>query len=83
MALRGALERTELAAAVGLLADLAGERVPLAPLLPHALALFDQVGAHDAFYVVLAQLADCALLTSDGPLASAAQALGIEVIYRA
>ena len=76
------IDRDELERALPRLMNVPGERVPLAPLLPHAYALFDRVGAHDAFYVVLAQLQGAALLTADGPLAIAAEALGVTVLLR-
>ena len=82
MAFLGTLDRSRVPAAVALIAGMPGERVPLAPLLPHAYALFDRVGAHDAFYVVLAQLQGAPLLTADGPLARAAEALGVTVLLR-
>ncbi len=77
----GRIERRELAHALIDLADLVRERVPLAPLLNGAFGLFDRVGAHDAFYVVLARDHEAALLTTDGGLARAARALGVDVLY--
>ncbi len=68
--------------ALELLGRMTGERVPLAPLLPAAYELYDQVGAHDVFYVVIARARNCPLLTVDRPLARAAQLLGVEVVYR-
>jgi predicted nucleic acid-binding protein len=79
----GRIQRQEIADALVDLAELVQEHAPLGPLLPAAYALFDQVGAHDAFYVVLARDHEAPLLTSDGPLARAATALGVEVIYHA
>ncbi len=82
MTLYSDIERDELTRAVELLCAIPGERVPLAPLLPHAYALFDRVGAHDAFYLVLAQLRGAPLLTADGPLARTAESLGVTVLLR-
>lgn len=77
----GRIERHELPKALADLADLVHERFPLAPLLDGAYRLFDQVGAHDAFYVVLAREHEAPLLTTDGALARAARGLGIDVLY--
>lgn len=82
MALHGDIDRDELTRAIHLLADIPGERVPLSPLLPAAYDLFDRVGAHDSFYVALARLRGAPLLTSDAPLAAAAEALGVTVVLR-
>lgn len=82
MAFQGLVERSRLPAAITRVARMPGERVPLAPLLPYAYELFDRVGAHDAFYVVLARLHGAPLLTADGPLATAAEALGVTVLLR-
>lgn len=76
------LERDALSVAVSRIAGLRGERIPLVPLLPGAYRLHDNVGAHDAFYVVLAGARGAALLTSDRPLARAAERLGITVLFR-
>lgn len=48
------------------------ERVALPPLLGEAHRLADRMSAADAFYVALARLRDCELLTADAPLAHAA-----------
>lgn len=77
----GEIDRGRLSAAIDLLAKMTAERVPLAPLLPAAYELYDRVGAHDVFYVVIARLRGLPLLTSDGPLARAASDLGVEVRY--
>jgi predicted nucleic acid-binding protein len=82
LATTGALERRTVGTAVSRIAELRGERIPLAPLLPAAYRLYDNVGAHDAFYVVLALLRGAPLLTSDRPLARAAEQLGITVLFR-
>lgn len=78
---RGAVQRQDLPAAIGLLADMAGDRVPLAALLAPAYELFDRVGAHAVFYVVVAREWGCPLVTVDGSLARAADGLGVEVLY--
>jgi predicted nucleic acid-binding protein len=83
MVFTGLTTREEIAPAVSALADLAAERMPLAPILPAAFGLFDRLGAHDAFYVVVAMTSECPLVTSDGALARAALDLGIEVRYHA
>jgi len=57
------------------------ERVALAPLLASAYELFDRIGAHDAFYVVIARASSCLLLTSDRAQARAAESLGVGVLY--
>lgn len=77
----GAIARDRLPAALDLLARMAGERVPLGPLLRRGYELFDRIGAHDVFYVVIAELRGARLLTTDLPLARAAQALGVDVLY--
>lgn len=82
MAFQGLLERSRIPAAITRVAKMPGERIPLAALLPYAYDLFDRVGAHDAFYVVLARLQGAPLLTADRPLARAAEALGVTVLLR-
>jgi predicted nucleic acid-binding protein len=82
MAMTGVIDRAALPAALDRVAELPGDRVQLAPLLAAAYRLFDRVGAHDAFYVVLAQLQGAPLLTADGRLARAAEALGVTVLLR-
>lgn len=82
MALHGDIERSDVARAIDALIEMPGERVPIAALLTAAYGLFDNVGAHDAFYVVLARLHDAPLLTSDAHLAAAAEALGVTVLLR-
>lgn len=79
---RGVITRDRLPTAVRLLAEMAGDRVPLAPLLPAAYQLFDRIGAHDVFYAVLALARGATLLTSDGPLARAAEQIGVSVLLR-
>lgn len=54
-------------------ARLPAERVALRTLLPGAFALRDRCSAYDAFYVALARRSSAVLLTSDAPLARAAQ----------
>lgn len=78
---RGTVSRDDLPRALALLASMAGERVPVGPLLRAAYELFDRVGAHDVFYVVIAQLRGIPLLTTDGPLARAARSLSVDVLY--
>jgi predicted nucleic acid-binding protein len=77
----GRIERGKLTRALADLADLVHERFPLPPLLDGAYRLFDQVGAHDAFYVVLARAHEAPLLTTDGGLARAARIVGVDVLY--
>lgn len=76
------LGREALPLALSRVAQLSGDRVPLAPLLPAASQMFDQVGAHDSFYVALALGRGATLLTSDRPLARAAEQLGVTVLFR-
>jgi predicted nucleic acid-binding protein len=82
MTTRGTLGRAVLPTALQRVSELQGERVPLAPLLPTAFRLFDHVGAHDSFYVALALARGATLLTSDAPLARAAEQLGVTVLLR-
>lgn len=78
----GRLRRDALPVALTRIAGIMGERIPLAPLLRGANRLYDNVGAHDVFYVVLAATRGAILLTSDAPLARAAEQLGVNVILR-
>lgn len=78
----GTIPRDALPAAIQHVADMPGDRVPLAPLLPAAYQLFDRVGAHDSFYVALALSRGATLLTSDAPLARAAEQIGVTVLLR-
>jgi predicted nucleic acid-binding protein len=77
-----ALGRDAAALPMSQIAELPGERIALAPLVPGGLRLYDNVGAHDSFYVVLALLRSASLLTSDRPLARIAQQLGVTVLFR-
>lgn len=81
MASTGKIARAAVPVALDRLRLMAAQHIPLAPLLPAAYRLYDRVGAHDVFYVVLAQLRDAPLLTTDGPLARAATDLGVDVRY--
>lgn len=83
MVTTGVIQRERLSTALGLLAKMTGDRVSLAPLLPAAYRLYDRVGAHDSFYVALALERGATLLTSDAPLARAAEQVGANVIFRA
>ena len=56
---------------LGDLADLAATRWDHEPLLPRVWALRENVTAYDACYVVLAEMLDVALVTSDVRLARA------------
>lgn len=76
------ITRENAAEALTRLAGMDADRVALAPLLPHAYELVDRVGAHDAFYVVLARGRNATLLTSDGPLANAAEQLRVSFLFR-
>lgn len=71
MVLRGQILRDTGLIAAPFIVGFAAERVMLAPLLASAIELFDRVGAHDAFYVVLADVLRCPLLTTDGSLVRA------------
>ena len=53
------------------LGDLAIARHPTLPMTPRAFELRGIVTPYDAAYVALAEVLDCALLTSDSRLASA------------
>jgi predicted nucleic acid-binding protein len=77
----GEIERERVPSALVLLANMAGDRVPLGPLLLGAYELYDRVGAHDVFYVVIARERGCPLLTVDGALARAAEDIGVDVRY--
>ena len=79
---RGEVSRAVVATAVARVVQLPGERVALAPLLPAAYRLFDRIGAHDSFYVVLSLVRHVPLLTSDRALARAAGQLGARVLFR-
>lgn len=78
----GTIRRDALPTAIQHVADMPGDRVSLAPLLPAAYQLFDRVGAHDSFYVALALARGATLLTSDAPLARAAEQIGVSVLLR-
>lgn len=53
-------------------ADLRIDELPMVRQLPGVLELRHNLSAYDAFYVVLARTAECALLTLDARLARAA-----------
>lgn len=74
--------RDDLRIALQRVAGVRGARVPLAPLLSAAYELFDDVGAHDSFYVALALGRGATLVTADGTLARAAEPLGVRVLLR-
>lgn len=78
----GLIPRESVADALTRIVAIHGERVPLGPLVPAAYRIYDTIGAHDVFYVVLAQIRAATLLTCDGPLARAAQQLGVKVLLR-
>jgi len=78
--LRRLLGRERLRTAIERLAQLDAERVEIVSLLPHAEALADVIGAHDAFYVLVAMSRDCPLLTCDVSLGHGAERLGLTVI---
>lgn len=79
---RRALSRDRVREILDRMSEIPGSRSALAPLLSAAHSLFDQVGAHDSFYVVLALAHRAPLLTSDGALARAAESLGVKVLFR-
>jgi len=62
-----------LALAARRLMNLPAARIPVAPFLPRAVGFIDRFGAHDVFYVLLAQDWICPLLTCDGALARASE----------
>lgn len=76
----GEIDRAKVPDALTDLADLVEENAPLGSMLMAAYSLFDRVGAHDAFYVVLARAQDAPLLTTDAALARAARSLGVGVL---
>jgi len=76
------LARERLLDALMRLAGIEGDRVALGALVPAVYRLYDNVAAHDAFYVALAASRGAILLTADAPLARAAAQLGVSVILR-
>jgi predicted nucleic acid-binding protein len=64
--------------AIALLPLAAVERIPIEPLLPQAWMLPHNVSAFDSFYVVLARVIGCPLITCDRRLAGEPD-LGITV----
>ena len=64
--------------ALGLLAKAPIQRFPIAPLVLDAWALRDNVSSYDGFYVALARVLGCPLITCDRSLAGA-PGLGITV----
>lgn len=81
MANTGKIARTAVPVALDRVGRMTAEHIPLAPLLGAAYGLYDRVGAHDVFYVVIARARGCPLVTTDRPLATTARAVGVEVIY--
>jgi predicted nucleic acid-binding protein len=79
MLLRREIDRVMAASAVTLVAAFPAERFGCQPLLARAFALVDRIGAHDAFYVVLAESLGCALLTCDDAIRRVAPA-GVQMI---
>ncbi len=67
----GTLTAKRFAAAIGDLADLPLTRYPTLPFMRRAYELRSTVSAYDAAYVALAEVLDCALLTSDERLSRA------------
>lgn len=65
------LSALRFAAAIEDLEDLEFERYPTLPLMQRAFELRANVTAYDATYVALAEILDCALLTTDARLANA------------
>jgi predicted nucleic acid-binding protein len=69
--LAGDLTARRFRTAIADLGDLAIARHPTLPMMFRAYELRGNVTPYDAAYVALAEVLDCALLTSDSPLASA------------
>jgi predicted nucleic acid-binding protein len=69
--LAGDLTARRFRTAITDLGDLAIARHPTLPMMPRAYELRGNVTPYDAAYVALAEVLDCALLTSDSRLASA------------
>jgi predicted nucleic acid-binding protein len=69
--LAGDLTARRFRTAITDLGDLAIARHPTFPMMPRAYELRGNVTPYDAAYVALAEVLDCALLTSDSRLASA------------
>lgn len=75
---RGDMTEERARSALALLAEAAIERFPIAPLVLDASALRHNVSSYDGFYVALARVLGCPLITCDRALA-AAPGLGITV----
>jgi predicted nucleic acid-binding protein len=75
---RGEMTPERARQALVLLTGAAIERFPIAPLVLDAWALRDNVSSHDGFYVALARVLGCPLITCDRALAGA-PGLGITV----
>jgi predicted nucleic acid-binding protein len=75
---RGDITEKRARQALGLLTEAAIERFPIAPLVLDAWALRQDVSSCDGFYVALARILRCPLITCDRALA-AAPGLGITV----
>jgi predicted nucleic acid-binding protein len=69
--LAGDLTARRFRTAITDLGDLAIARHPTLPMMPRAYELRGNVTPYDAAYVALAEVLDCALLTSDSRLGSA------------
>lgn len=69
--LAGDLTARRFSSAVDDLKDLAIDRYPLLPLMRRAYELRNNVTAHDAAYVALAEALDCVLVTGDVRLSTA------------
>jgi predicted nucleic acid-binding protein len=70
--LAGDLTENRLVTALADLRELDLDRYPALPLLQRACELKANVSVYDGIYVALAEALDCALLTADARLASAA-----------
>jgi predicted nucleic acid-binding protein len=75
----GKLTRTRASTAISRLTTSPVSRIPTTALVPAAWSLRANLSAYDACYVALARLLDCALLTTDRPLARAPD-LGVPLI---
>lgn len=75
---RGDMTEERARQALGLLTEAAIERFPIAPLVLDAWALRHNVSSYDGFYVALARILGCPLITCDRALAGA-PGLGITV----
>ena len=75
---RGDMTEERARAALGLLGEAAIERFAIGPLVLEAWALRHNVSSYDGFYVALARVLECPLITCDRALAGA-PGLGITV----